>query len=105
MIMVLSNDTSSVARFVAGPDGFSPINVTGELAVTDGASVEVDLSGYTGSSSSFRLFNFASSSGDLESMPVTVVEAGGASGRQYHLVKRAGALDLRPVSGLTIIFR
>lgn len=102
--LVLSNDTSSVVRFVAGPDGFSPVNVTGELAVTDGASVVVDLSGYTGSSNTFRLFNFASSSGDLESMPVTVVESGD-SGRRYRLVKREGALDLRPVSGMTIIFR
>jgi len=101
--LVLSNDTSSVIRFVAGPDGFSPIDVTGELAVTDGASVEVDLSGYTGSSGSFRLFNFASSSGDLESLPVTLRDANGVVSKPYRLVKRADSLDLKITKGTIII--
>lgn len=103
--LVLSNDTSSVVRFVAGPDGFSPVNVTGELAVTDGASVVVDLSGYTGSSNTFRLFNFASSSGDLESMPVTLLDADGVSSKECALVKKGSALDFTIVRGMMIIVR
>ena len=103
--LVLSNATSSVARFVAGPGGFSPIAVTGELAVTDGASVQVDLSGNAGSVHVFRLFNFASSSGDLESMPVTLFDANGVSRKPCRLVKNANSLDLAIITGTAIIFR
>ena len=103
--LVLSNTTASVVRFVADASGFSPVNVTGELAVTDGASVEVDLSGFVGSASKFRLFNFASSGGDLESMPVTLLDANGVSRKPCQLVKSANALDLAILSGTTIILR
>ena len=103
--LILSNATQSVVRFVADAGGVSPISVTGELVVTDGASMEVDLSGYTGSANTFRLFSFDSSSGDLESMPVTLLDANGVSRKPRCLVKRANALELAVISGTIVIFR
>ena len=73
--------------------------------MTDGASVQVDLSGHTGSANLYRLFNFASSSGDLESMPVTLLDANGVSRKPCRLVKNENSLDLAIITGTTIIFR
>ena len=103
--LVLSNATSSVVRFVAGPGGFSPIGLTGNLAVTDGARIEVDLSDYTGSGSVFRLFNFASFNGDLDDVELVFVEKGGVSRKPCRLKRTASAIDFAVVNGTMVIFR
>lgn len=103
--MVLSNATASVVRFVSDASGFSPVNVTGELAVSDGASVEVDLSAYAGNPVKFRLFNFTSFDGDVKDIPVTVVSNGSAIRKPCVLARSNNAIDLLIQSGTTIIFR
>ena len=101
--LVLSNSTSSVVRFVAGPDGFSPIGVTGNLAVTDGARIEVDLSGYTGNGNVFRLFNFATFEGDLEDVELVLIEKDGVSRKSCRLKRTASAVDFAIVNGTRVI--
>ena len=103
--MVLSNATASVVRFVADASGFSPVNVTGELAVSDGASVEVDISAYAGSPTKFRLFNFASFEGDVDDIPLTVLSDGAAFTKPCQLCKTDNTIDLVVISGTTLIIR
>ena len=103
--LVLSNATSSAARFVAGPDGFSPITVNGALSVTDGASVEVDLSAYTGSSSVFRLFAAGSLAGNLEDVSIRLLEADGPSRKPCRLRHSNGGIDLAMITGTAVIIR
>ena len=103
--LVLSNATSSVVRFVAGAGGFSPIGVTGTLAVTDGSRIEVDLSGYTGNANVFRLFNFNSFDGDLDNVSLVLLDKDGVSRKVCRLSKTDTAIDFAPVNGTLILFR
>ncbi len=103
--LVLSNATSSVVRFIAGADGFSPVNVTGALSVTDGATVEVDLSAYTGGASVFRLFNLGSFVGDIADVSLVVRDANGIFRKPCRLRKTAEAVDLAIISGTMVIVR
>ena len=103
--LVLSNATSSVVRFVAGAGGFSPIGVTGTLAVTDGTRIEVDLSGYTGNANVFRLFNFTSFDGDLDNVSLVLLDKDGVSRKVCRLSKTDSAIDFAFVNGTTILFR
>ena len=103
--LVLSNATSSVARFVAGADGFSPVGVTGTLAVTDGTRIEVDLSKYTGNRNVFRLFNFGSFDGNLDDVSLVLLDANGVSRKPCRLTKSGTAIDFAFVNGTAILFR
>ena len=103
--LVLSNATSSVVRFVAGAGGFSPIGVTGTLAVTDGTRIEVDLSKYTGNRNVFRLFNFNSFDGDLDNVSLVLLDKDGVSRKVCRLNKTDTAIDFAFVNGTTILFR
>ena len=103
--LVLSNATSSVVRFVAGADGFSPVGVTGTLAVTDGTRIEVDLSKYTGNRNVFRLFNFGSFDGNLDDVSLVLLDANGVSRKPCRLTKSGTAIDFAFVNGTAILFR
>ena len=103
--MVLSNATASAVRFVADASGFSPVNVTGALAVSDGASVEVDLSAYSGSTAHMRLFNFASFSGNLDDVSLTVLNGGSLLDKKCYLRRNGSAIELVIVTGTMMIIR
>jgi hypothetical protein len=103
--MVLSNAASSVVCFVSGEDGFSPINVTGNLTVTDGTRIEVDLSDYAGSANKHRLFNAASLNGDFDDVEIVVRDSNGVVSSPYMFKKSETAVDLYFIIGTTIIIR
>ena len=103
--LVLSNATSSVVRFVAGAAGFSPVNVTGKLAVTDGTRIEVDLSDYTGSAKKHRLFTAGSFEGNFDNVELVVRDGNGEVHKPFSLNKSATTLDLCFISGTAILFR
>jgi len=103
--LVLSNATSSVVRFVSGAAGFSPVGVTGKLAVTDGTRIEVDLSGYTGSAKRHRLFTAGSFEGDFDSVELVVRDGDGVVRNPCSLKKTDTTVDLCIISGTAIIFR
>ena len=94
-----------MVRFVAGADGFSPIGVTGKLAVTDGTRIEVDLSAYAGSKNGFRLFNFSEFEGDIDAVELVLLDQDGVSRKPCSLNLSATAIDFSLINGTTIIFR
>ena len=93
------------ALTLTGADGFSPVGVTGTLAVTDGARIEVDLSKYTGNRNVFRLFNFNSFDGDLDNVSLVLLDKDGVSRKVCRLSKTDTAIDFAFVNGTTILFR
>lgn len=103
--LVMSNATSSVARFVADADGFSPITVTESLTVTDGMSVQVDLSDYERTGATFRLFDFGSFSGNLDDVYIEVVKDGETVRKPCRLRKGDASIDMVIISGTAIYFR
>jgi len=103
--LVLSNATSSVVRFKTDASGISPVNVTGELTVTDGTEVEFDISAYNGNRDKFNLFTFNSFSGDLSDVGLTVVDAQGPVAKPAYLIKNANSISLAVIKGLLIYFR
>ncbi len=103
--LVLSNATSSVVRFVSDAEGFSPVTVTDSLTVTDGASIEVDLSDYTCDLGSFRAFNVESIVGDLLDVDVFVTMNGEPLTKPYALRSTSMGVDLVIMTGTIILFK
>ena len=90
---------------MAGADGFSPVGVTGTLAVTDGTRIEVDLSKYTGNRNVFRLFNFGSFDGNLDDVSLVLLDANGVSRKPCRLTKTGTTIDFAFANGTAIFFR
>lgn len=103
--LVLSNATSSVVRFIADANGFSPVTVQNVLTVTDGASVEVDLSGYSGEFSSAKVFNVGTVEGRLADVKVKVTSGGSKMPGRYYLLRSASGIDVARLAGTFILFR
>jgi len=72
--LVLSNSTASVLRLVADDSGFGAVRLSGRLEVTDGASLVVDATGFTGANERrCTLLSCASVSGSFAPGKVTVL--------------------------------
>jgi len=103
--LVLSNAMSSVVRFVADANGFSPVTVQNVLTVTDGASVEVDLSGYSGEFSSAKVFNVGTVEGRLADVKVNVTSGGSKMPGRYYLRRTASGIDVARLAGMFILVK
>lgn len=86
-------------------EGFSPITVTGSLTVTDGASINVDFSGYTGDLGSFRVFNVESVVGDLLDVDVSITMNGEELTKPRILRRTDSGIDLVIMTGTLILFK
>ena len=101
--LVLSNNTASVLRLVADDSGFGEVNLSGRLTVTDGASLVVDATGFTGANvRRCRLLSCASMSGSFAPGKVTVLTDNPA---EVRVSINAGGIVLRKVAGTIIKFR
>ena len=103
--LVLSNATSSVVCFVADAKGFSPVTVQNVLTVTDGATVEVDLSGYSGEFSSAKVFNVGTVEGSLADVKVKVTSGGSKMPGRYYLRRTASGIDVARLAGMFILVK
>ena len=70
--LVLSNQTSSVLKFVFGENGFSGGVTVTNLVIASGAKLEVDARGYTGMKANFNLLKAASVTGDFADQDITI---------------------------------
>lgn len=93
--LVLSNQTASVVRFVADAEGVAPVKVTDNLTITDATRIDVDLTGYRGTSRRHRLFvSPASVEGELTMEKVHVTSSDESD--EFHLsTNAAGDIVLR----------
>ena len=101
--LVLSNQTSSVLRFVFGADGFSGGVTVTNLVIASGAKLEVDARGYTGDTSSFKLLTAASVTGEFADQDITITAD--RPFREARLEWRNGSLMFVKPRGMFIIFR
>ena len=76
--LVMSNNVESVVRFVFDEGGVKPLKIDGNLTITDGARLEVDLGAYTGGAKPFRLIDCAERIGAFQEDHITI---SGAEGR------------------------
>ena len=70
--LVLSNQTSSVMRFVFDENGFSGGVTVTNLVIASGAKLEVDARGYTGMKTNFNLLKASSVTGDFADQDITI---------------------------------
>ena len=101
--LVLSNQTSSVLRFVFGADGFSGGVTATNLVIASGAKLEVDARGYTGTQSKFKLLTAPSVTGAFADSDVTITTDGDSAGAR--LEWRNGSLVFVNPRGMTVILR
>ena len=102
--LVLSNATKSVVRFKADANGLKAVKVTNELVITDGAELEIDLSGYTGSRVAFTLFDCGSITGAFDPAKVSWKLAPGMP-QDFALTRSGGRLRFSSPRGLAVIIR
>ena len=57
-------------------NGIAPITVAGGVSIFGNASVNVDMSAYTGKKRSFKLIDCTSHSGEFDSVSITGVNSG-----------------------------
>ena len=101
--LVLSNNTASVLRLVADDSGFGAVNLSGRLTVTDGASLVVDATGFTGANvQRCNLLSCASMSGSFAPGKVTVLTDKPA---EVRVSVAASGIVLRKVAGTLILLR
>ena len=101
--LVLSNNTASVLRLVANDSGFGAVNLSGRLTVTDGASLFVDATGFTGANvRRCTLLSCASMSGSFAPGNVTVLSDDPA---QIRVSVTASGIVLRKLAGTAILLR
>ena len=101
--LVLSNQTSSVLKFVFGADGFSGGVTATNLVIASGAKLEVDARGYTGTQSKFKLLTAPSVTGAFADSDVTITTDGDSAGA--HIEWRNGSLVFVNPRGMTLILR
>ena len=101
--IVLSNQTSSVLKFVFGADGFSGGVTATNLVIASGAKLEVDARGYTGTQSKFKLLTAPSVTGAFADSDVTITTDGDSAGA--HIEWRNGSLVFVNPRGMTLILR
>ena len=101
--LVLSNNTASVLRLVADDSGFGEVNLSGRLTVTDGASLVVDATGFTGANARrCPLLSCASMSGDFAPGRVTVLTD---KPTEVQVSVAANGIVLRKIAGTCILLR
>ena len=101
--LVLSNNTASVLRLVADDSGFGAVNLSGRLTVTDGASLVVDATGFTGANARrCSLLSCASMSGSFAPGRVTVLTD---RPTEVQVAVTANGIVLRKVVGTLIMLR
>jgi len=71
--IVLSNRTESVTRFVLGRAGAGSLTTPNKLIIANGAKLEVDVSGYTGTDRWVKLVNCAQREGSFAEADISVV--------------------------------
>lgn len=99
--LVLSNNTASVLRLVADDTGFGAVRLSGRLTVTDGASLVVDATGFTGANvRRCRLLSCASMSGSFAPGKVTVLTDNPA---EIRVSIDADGIVLRKAAGTVIM--
>ena len=101
--LVLSNQTSSVLRFVFGANGFSGGVTATNLVIASGAKLEVDARGYAGRKSTFKLLTAPSVTGAFADSDVTIATDGDSAGA--HIEWRNGSLMYVNPRGMTMILR
>lgn len=101
--LVLSNQTSSVLRFVFGANGFSGGVTATNLVIASGAKLAVDARGYAGRKSTFKLLTASSVTGAFADSDVTIATDGDSAGA--HIEWRNGSLMYVNPRGMTVILR
>jgi hypothetical protein len=87
---------NAIFSFALGGTGISSIDSTGALLISDGASLVIDGSGYTGGEADFTLFSFASHSGSFASGDITVTGLG-VEGTDWTLTQGADSIALNVI--------
>ena len=101
--LVLSNNTASVLRLVADDSGFGAVNLSGKLTITDGASLVVDATGFTGANARrCNLLSCASMSGSFAPGRVTVLTD---KPTEVQVSVDANGIVLRKIAGTVILLR
>ena len=101
--LVLSNNTASALRLVADDSGFGTVNLSGRLTVTDGASLVVDATGFTGANARrCNLLSCASMSGSFAPGRVTVLTD---KPTEVQVSVAANGIVLRKIAGTVILLR
>ena len=101
--LVLSNNTASILRLVADDSGFGAVNLSGKLTVTDGASLVVDATGFTGANARrCNLLSCASMSGSFAPGRVTVLTD---KPTEVQVSVDANGIVLRKIAGTVILLR
>ena len=101
--LVLSNQTSSVMRFVFDENGFSGGVTVTNLVIASGAKLEVDARGYTGTKARFKLLTAASVTGAFADQDITVTTD--SAFREAHLEWKDGSLMFVKPRGAILILR
>ena len=101
--LVLSNQTSSVLKFVFGADGFSGGVTATNLVIASGAKLEVDARGYTGTKARFKLLTAASVTGAFADQDITITTD--SAFREARLEWKNGSLVFVKPRGTIMILR
>lgn len=90
----------STARFVFGPSGVGTVTVSGDMAVSAGTKLEIDMSQCTAEQGSFKLFDVGGTFQPFDENDITLVGT-----KQCRILQKTTGVELRIRTGMIMIVR